>query len=399
MRQLALAWSIALGSATALSGQEPGAAWVERLFRAPSRPDYVGELARGTRLRETIQLPAPPAGRPPVAVRGVYLNAWVFGSERFYNLVRLADSTEVNSFVIDVKDDTGYLTYRSAVPTAIAIGANGRTAANDVRKRLSLLHAKGIHPIARIVVAKDPLLASHKSNWAIHDINGGLWRDAVGNAWVDAYRDSVWMYAADLAAEAVLQGFQEVQFDYVRFPDEPKYRMQRAIYPGREGDESQRRAVTRNVGLLQRRVASLGVPFTLDVFGLTTSAETDMGIGQVWDDLVHVADVILPMVYPSHYGRGSYGFHRPNFEPYRVVRKALEDGIRRSNQVGGRARIRPYLQSFTLGKPRYTPVEIRAQIQATEDVGLTDWILWNARGVYPAGAFRRRGAEGAASAS
>ena len=113
-----------------------------------------------------------------------------------------------------------------------------------------------------------------------------------------------------------------------------------------------------------------------------------MGIGQHWEDLVQLADVVLPMVYPSHYRRGSFGFSHPNAEPYAIVRKALEDGIRRNSVARGRARIRPYLQSFTLGKPRYTPVEVRAQIQATEDLGLTDWVLWNARGVYPAAALR-----------
>ena len=360
--------------------------WLNLVGHENSRPNYLSGLEPSP--PDAIALPPPPLGEAPAVVRAVYGNAWVFGSSRFYDLVRLADTTEVNALVLDVKDDTGYLTYRSTVPTAIAIGANLRTRANDARERLALLNAKGIHPIARIVVAKDPLLAKNKPEWAIHDSRGGLWHDRQGNAWVDAFQDSVWTYAADLAAEAVLMGFAEIQFDYVRFPDEPQALLERAVYHGRQGTESQRQGIRRHLALLRSRIKPLGVPFTIDVFGLTTSATTDMGIGQLWEDLVHEADVVLPMVYPSHYQRGAYGFARPNYEPYAIVRRALEYGIRRSATIPGAAKIRPFLQSFTLGRPRYAADEVRAQIQAAEDLGIQDWVLWNARGVYPAGAFR-----------
>jgi hypothetical protein len=303
-------------------------------------------------------------------------------------LVRLADSTEINTFVIDVKDDTGFLTYRSTVATAIEIGANNMIRARNVRERLAVLEEHGIHPVARIVVAKDPLLAKHKSNWAIHDMEGGLWRDRQGTAWVDAYRDSVWLYAAQIAEEAVMIGFSEIQLDYVRFPDEPQHLLDRAIFPARLNGESRRRAVRRNLSVVGDRVRALGVPFTIDVFGLTTSALGDMGIGQVWEDVIAVADVVLPMVYPSHYYRGAYGYRRPNSEPYAIVRQALEDGIRRLANVPQAGNIRPYLQSFTLGRPRYTASEVRAQIEAVHDLGLTDWVLWNASGRYPPGALQ-----------
>lgn len=347
-------------------------------------PDYAKSLRPSE--PAPVPIPAPPPGQVPAVVRGIYVNAWVFGSTRFYDLVRLADTTEINALVIDVKDATGYLTYRSNVPTAVAIGGNGMLRVRNVHERLALLASKGIHPIARIVVARDPLLARHKLDWAVHDVNGGLWRDALGEAWVDAYHDSVWIYAAELAAEAVLLGFREVQFDYLRFPDEPPARLSRAIFAARRDGETKRAAIGRQVSLLKQRVEPLGVPFTLDVFGLTTSAVGDMGIGQNWDDLSRLAHVMLPMVYPSHYPRGSYGFSHPNAQPYQVVRRALEHALRRSGP--GTARIRPYLQAFSIFGVRYTAAEVREQIRATEDVGLTDWILWNARGVYPPDALR-----------
>jgi len=136
----------------------------------------------------------------------------------------------------------------------------------------------------------------------------------------------------------------------------------------------------------------MGVPFTIDVFGLTTSARTDMGIGQYWDDLVTTADVVLPMIYPSHYMRGVYNLKHPNSEPYQVIRRAMQDALRRSAPLGETAEIRPYLQAFTLGAPRYTPAMVREQIRAAEELGLDSWVLWNPRSAYDAGIFRPKGA-------
>src|SRR5437588_1640927 len=318
-------------------------------------------------------------------IKGLYVNAWAFGSPKLWQLVRLADETEVNAFVIDVKDDTGCLLYPSSVPTAQQIGANTCVRAKDARARLDTLAAHGIYAIARIVVAKDPLLAERKPSWSVKDrTTGGLWRDRIHSAWVDAYNDSVWIYSAQLAAEAVRLGFSEVQFDYVRFPDEPRERMATAIFPAHHG-ETQREAVREHITLLRNRLRPLGVPVTFDIFGLTASATTgDLGIGQVWEDFINVADVVLPMVYPSHYYRGAFGLAWPNGEPYRVVRYALSDALQRSRPHPAAAEIRPFLQAFTLGRrlPRYAPSQIRDQIRAAEDLGITSWVLWNPRSVY-----------------
>src|SRR5207245_3125771 len=267
--------------------------------------------------QEAVLLPA------TGSIKGLYVNAWAFGSPRLWQLVRLADQTEINAFVVDVKDDTGCLLYPSAVPAAQQIGANACTRAKDAKARLDTLAAHGIYAIARIVVAKDPLLAERKPGWSVEDrTTGGLWRDRIHSAWVDAYNDSVWIYSAQLAAEAVRLGFSEVQFDYVRFPDEPRERMATAIFPAHHG-ETQREAVREHITLLRNRLRPLGVPVTFDIFGLTASATTgDLGIGQVWEDFINVADVVLPMVYPSHYYRGAFGLAWPNGEPYRVVRYA-----------------------------------------------------------------------------
>lgn len=357
--------------------------------RLPVTPDELTARLRPLDLRYVP--PDPDFLAPPPGVKALYVNAWAFGSAKLWHLVDLADRTEVNALVVDVKDDTGCLLYESAVSTARDIGANRCVRTRDVRSRLDTLHAHGIYAIARIVVAKDPMLANGKPGWSVKDVNGGLWRDRINSAWVDAHNDSVWIYAAQLAAEAVALGFQEVQFDYVRFPDEPRERMATAIFPSRRPGDSQRESVRRHVRMMKQRLGPLGVPVTFDIFGLTASATggSDLGIGQVWEDFITTADVVLPMVYPSHYYRGAYGIPVPNAAPYRVVRRALEEAIQRS-QLEGAAEIRPFLQAFTLGrrKPRYTPHEIREQIRAAEDVGINSWVLWNPRSVYQRDALR-----------
>ncbi|HEU5169202.1 MAG TPA: putative glycoside hydrolase [Gemmatimonadales bacterium] len=387
MFRIAFCTTLTVSFATHAAAQvsAPAAGWGDELASPlPPVRSLPGAAA------QPLHWPAPPLVEPPKEIRAVYVNAWAFGGRRFHDLVRMADTTEINAFVIDVKDDTGYLTYRSAVPTAVEIGANDRRRARDAEERLRLLQEKGIYPIARIVVAKDPLLASRKPEWAVRHVNGGLWRDRLDFAWVDGFNDSVWVYAAQLAEEAVRLGFAEVQYDYVRFPDEPPSRMASAVFTARDSGETKRNGVMRGLALLRERTKPLGVPFTIDVFGLTTTATGDMGIGQLWEDLVTAADVVLPMVYPSHYYRGMYQSRHPNGEPYRIVRRALEDGLRRSTPLGKTAEIRPYLQAFTLGPPRYSPAEVRAQIRAAKDVGITSWVLWNPRSAYDPAIFGRK---------
>src|SRR5213596_2533007 len=357
---------------------------------APSAPDQVRVLLRLSEIRyvqqESVLLP------PTATIKGLYVNAWAFGSQKLWQLVRLADETEINAFVVDVKDDTGCLLYPSTVPTAEQIGANRCVRAKDARARLDTLAAHHIYAIARIVVAKDPLLAERKAAWSVKDrVTGALWRDRINSAWVDAYNDSVWIYSAQLAHEAAQMGFQEVQFDYVRFPDEPRERMATAIFPAHRAGQTQREAVRDHVALLKDRLKPYGVPVTFDIFGLTASVTTgDLGIGQVWEDFVSVADVVLPMVYPSHYYRGAFGYAWPNGQPYHIVHSALTDALQRSRPLPGSAEIRPFLQAFTLGRrlPRYTPFEIREQIRAAEDLGITSWVLWNPRSVYQRGSLR-----------
>ncbi len=336
----------------------------------------------------TDSTPKPFVARPTV-VRGLYVNRWAAIGNRMWDLIGVANRTEVNALVIDVKDDRGYVLYHSSVPVARAIGADTTNPMplSRLRAVLDTMRANGILPIARIVVAKDPLLANAKREWAVKRRRDGKpWLDASGNPWLDPHQRGVWEYAADLAAEAVKYGFSEVQFDYVRFPDDPRLIREAsfALAHGRARDQ----VIREQLGYLRSRLKPLGVPMAIDVFGLTTTDSTDMGIGQQWEQFADQADIVLPMTYPSHYGRGSYGIAHPNANPYDVIDHALTDGIARNQNVTGAAQVVPWYQDFTLGAPRYGVKQVRAQMQAGYDHGIRSWILWNAGSRYTISALR-----------
>ena len=323
--------------------------------------------------------PLPPEARVrrPARLRGIYVSAWAAGAGRKRaRLIDMADRTEINAFVVDVKDATGYITYDTKVPLARQIGAHRDVRVGDMRGLLAQLRAHDIYPIARIVVFKDALLSRKRPDLAIQDSTGAVWVDHHGDTWVDSYNRDVWEYAIALAREAVAMGFSEVQWDYVRFPDVPSRYMETAVFPAREG-RTREDAIREFLLYSRERLADLKVPVTADVFGLTTSAGGDMGIGQRWSKMVDATDALLPMVYPSHYYRGSYGLAHPNAQPYEVVKTAMEHALARTRGVRRGAAIVPWLQDFSMGKPAYGPAHVRAQMEAVYDVGLSEWILWN----------------------
>lgn len=328
--------------------------------------------------------PIDPARRVPRpdTVRALYVNAWSAASNaRLTSLIGIADRTEINAFVVDIKEADGQVTYRSSIPMVRRVGANTMLPVADMRAVLGRLREHGIYPIARIVIFKDPVLAAARPDWAIQTADQRIWRDQHGTMWVDSYNRNVWDYNIALAREAIALGFSEVQWDYVRFPDVPAAYMRTAVHPAREG-RSKAQAIRQFLQYSNERLGDLDVPITADVFGVTTSASGDVGIGQHWESMTDVVDVLLPMVYPSHYPRGSFGIAHPNADPYRTILTALRHGVRRNRAVEDAALIRPWLQDFTLGNPPYGAAHVRAQIQAVYDAGLTEWVLWNASSRY-----------------
>ncbi|MEM7414546.1 MAG: putative glycoside hydrolase [Gemmatimonadota bacterium] len=318
----------------------------------------------------------------PEHVRGLYINAWAAGSsERMDELIRVARETEVNAFVLDIKDATGFLSHDTKVPTALDIGADGQRRIRDLPALLDRLEAEGIYPIARIVVVKDPLLIQARPELAIQDTAGGVWVDSKEIIWLNPYQRGVWDYHLELAREVAELGFPEIQWDYIRFPDAPADDMARARFPGGDGIE-RAHAIRGFLAHAEQGLADLPVRSTADVFGVTTSFTRDVGIGQLWEEFIDVVDVALPMIYPSHYWPHSFGYEEPNARPYEIVYAALDAALDRSAAVEGAGITRPWLQDFTLGPPTYGGPEVRAQIQAVYDVGLTEWVLWNPSSKY-----------------
>jgi hypothetical protein len=341
---------------------------IDRVYR-PVETDFLSQPYR-----------APQIYNPPVKVKGIYLTGWKAGMEaEFEKLLNLVDTTELNAMVVDVKDNTGRITYESSVPLVREIGA-GSTRIKHIDGLLKTLKEHNIYAIARIVVFEDPVLSKARPDLSIKTKSGLPWATRRGLGWVDPYNSYVWDYVVDIAEEAAKKGFNEIQFDYVRFPSDGN--LNNIVYPAYDG-RSRVQIISSFLTYAKKRLEPYGVYVSADIFGLVTSAEDDMKIGQVLEDVAAVVDYISPMVYPSHYAPGSYGLPNPNAAPYETVYRSLADAVKRLKKMeGDKAEIRPWLQDFTLGKPPYGPREVRAQIKATYDAGLSQWILWNPANTY-----------------
>jgi len=330
-----------------------------------------------TQPRDTAPPPVTYVPRPDT-LRGLYVNRWAALGDRMWDLIDVAKRTEINALVIDVKDDRGLVLYKSRVPLAQAIGADSNRPMSPRRLAalFDSLRANHIYPIARIVVAKDPLLAGERLEWAIkRRADGKAWLDKNGHPWLDPTQPAVWQYAIDLAHEARAVGFSAVQFDYVRFPDDNRM-VREAVFPLERG-RTRAQVIRDQLGVVREALKPSGMPMTIDVFGLTATDTTDMGIGQRWEMFIDRADVVLPMVYPSHFAPGTYKLGNPNAHPYATIDHALKDMKKRTAGISGAARIVPWYQDFTLGPPAYSAPQVRAQIKAGYDNGFHSWILWN----------------------
>jgi hypothetical protein len=319
----------------------------------------------------------------PDSMRALYVNAWAAGShDRMNELIRIADATEINAFIIDIKESDTFLTYDStAIATVKEIGADLRPATKWLPTLVDTLNAHGIYTVARIVAFKDRMLAEKKPEYAIRHTNGGLWRDKKGGAWVNPYDKRVWDYNIAIAKEALDMGFGELQWDYVRFPDVTNTMRATMVYPGANG-KTRADNIRDFILYSKAQLADYRVPVTADVFGLVTHDEGDVQIGQHWETVITAADAVLPMVYPSHYGSGHYGFAKPGLVPYNLIRVSLTDAVVRTAFVKDSAKvavgeIRPWLEAMSIRGLSYGSREVRQQIQATYDAGLKSWALWN----------------------
>ena len=326
--------------------------------------------------------PSQVAARAPAPLRGIYLNAYAVGGARLGSLLTLADSTEINAFVIDVKDERG-IRYRSENELAMQLSQPGEVTIRDLSAVAKRLKERNVWSMARIVLFKDPLLSQAKPEWSIRRADGSLWVDREGNSWVSAWDPDVWDYNLDIAEEVARAGFDEIQFDYVRFPEAFRS-LPEQVHPKARGTRAE--AIASFLAEARRRLHPLGVIVSADVFGLSPNDPGDVAIGQQWETVLAHADHVLPMVYPSHYFPTHLkGVPRPNRMPYETVFTSVGLGMirwQRLQEAGVTpARVIPWLQAFNApwvdSNFPYGPEQADAQIRAVYDVGLDDWVFWH----------------------
>jgi hypothetical protein len=309
-------------------------------------------------------------------VRALYVNRFAAQStRRMAQLIRIADETEINALVLDMKDEFG-LNYKPSNPEwAKNAGTSG--VVRNLPALLDTLRAHKILPIARLVVFKDSVTARLNPAHTIRKQDGSVWRDKKGLAWVNPYDREIWNYNIGVAEELARMGFGEIQFDYIRFP-EPYASLPAQVFPGTKG-ESKPDALAAFLKEANARLDRVGARSTADIFGLVTTVGGPLEIGQWWEKLAPHTDALLPMVYPSHYPRGSFGIPSPNADPYKVLKIALTRARERDEKLGLKTpeHVRPYLQAFTLGAPHYGPEQLEAQKRATYDSGFDGWVLWS----------------------
>jgi hypothetical protein len=332
----------------------------------------------------TPAAPAEPDPEPvamPDEVRGVHVTmalASLDGKlEEFYDLT----SAGLNTVQLDVKDENGEVAFnRPGVPLARAAQAS-RSYYNP-REAAAEAEARGIYLVGRVVVFEDPILSRNRPRLAIQRQGGGVWTSSGGLGWTNPYDERVWKYNVDVAAAAVKSGFDEIMFDYVRFPTDGD--VASAVYPKR-AREHRSATIARFLEYARGRLEPMGARVSAAVFGLTATRE--MGIGQRPRRLARHLDVIYPMVYPSHYGPGEYGLDDPDGVPGITVARSLRD-FRRALR-GSDTLLVPWLQDFSLGHD-YTLEDVQAQILAARDADAGGYLLWNPSGVYTDGALAER---------
>lgn len=342
---------------------------------------------------QTFTVPAAAQDTGAEPIHGIYISGPIAGTALMDDFISMADETELNAFVIDIKNDSGEVTFHMDTPTVQEIDSDINYIP-DLEALIKTCKEHNIYLIARIVAFKDPYLAQAKPELAIKKTDGSIFYDNSGLAWVNPYEQGVWDYLMEIAAESARLGFDEIQFDYVRFSTDRG--MQDVDFGSNAAQIDKTEIITAFMEYAHDTLSPLSVKVSADVFGTIIDNSYDQSIvGQDYFSLASHADVICPMVYPSHYGPGVYQIPVPDAAPYDTVYAAMIASRKSMNEYDSGfissldtrtetapASVRPWLQAFTAswvnGYIPYTPEEVRAQIQAVYDAGYHEWILWNA---------------------
>jgi hypothetical protein len=321
----------------------------------------------------------------PAIVTGIYVSSWSAGTpSSMAHINSLLAGGKLNAVVIDIKDATGRLSYEPLDPALIATGAGTKRIAN-LPALIQELHAKHIYVIGRIEVFQDEYYPTLYPQDALQSIKThSPWKDPHGLTYLQENNPQVWHYTESVAEDAYAQGFDEINLDYVRFPSDGDLSdIDESTFTQSKQDTIASFFADIDTTLRQKD----HIPVSADIFGLTLSTSDDMGIGQKLELIAPHVDYVCPMIYPSHFADGTFGYKNPAAFPYDVIHKSLSDGIAKLTAAGiPTDKLRPWLQDFNLGAI-YTAGMVQDEINATNDVGLHSWLMWDASNKYTSSVF------------
>jgi hypothetical protein len=378
----------AVEGATAVLDGKPLAADDHGFFPVSKGGGKLGVKAPGySRVEQALADPLPEGTievqLAPFTPKALYLSFYGVGSKALRTpALKLIEETELNALVIDVKGDRGMIPFRCSLSLACEVGAQRIITVRDVDELLRFFKDKGIYLIARIVVFKDDLLATARPDLAVKTPAGELWRDREHLAWVDPFHKEIWEYNIRIAEEAAKLGFDEIQFDYVRFPDS---RSPQFSQPSTE--EGRVKAIAGFLQEARTRLAPYNVFLSADIFGYVCWNLNDTDIGQKLDPIASAVDYLSPMLYPSGFQFGIPGYRNPVQSPHEVVYLTLKKAQERTRISP--LRFRPWLQAFkdyAFDRRQFNAKEVRNQIDASEKFGSQGWMLWNPVNQYMAAA-------------
>ncbi len=322
--------------------------------------------------------------KTPEAVKAIYMTSWVAGTKDWRReLVEFVKKSELNSIVIDVKDYTGMMAFDTENEKIKAEGSE-EIRVKDMKDFVENLHDAGIYAIARITVFQDPYYAKKHPEIAVQKKNGALWKDKKGLSYLDPGAREYWDYIIEVARASERAGFDELNFDYIRFPSDGN--MKDIAFPI-SGQRNKVEVLSEFFAYLNSKLSDLPTPISADVFGMVATNYDDLNIGQVLEAIAPHFDYIAPMVYPSHYPPTFQGYKNPAAHPYEIVRFSMDKAVERLIAASSTpSKLRPWLQDFDLGA-NYGVAEVEAQKKAVYDSGLTSWMSWDAGNKYTQDAY------------
>lgn len=367
--------------------------WIAAEFTVKDRTELLSESLRKldyTPQQKTFEYP----NNPRVEVRGIYLTKYSASNRRLDELIEMSKRTKINTFVIDVKDDKGHMLFKTKAAEKYAPEANAKATVKDIEALVKKLKENNIYLIARIVSFKDPTYTTlHPDRAIIYKDTKKPFTNSDGLIWASAHDRDLWEYNIEVSKEAAAAGFNEIQFDYVRFPASNGGKLDASLDYRNVKGESKPETIQNYLKYAREQLSPMGVYISADIYGLVGSVADDMALGQYWEAVSNIVDYVSPMMYPSHYANGTYGLSVPDAFPYETVYHSTKDSVARNKNIQTPATIRPWIQDFTApwvkGYIKYGPKQVEDQIRAMEENGVTEFMLWNAGNKYSEEALKK----------